>query len=123
MSTASLIGLSFEVLYIDKVSIIDIAQSISGIVSPFLFIGSESPRYPTAFASTMAFMAVTIGLAMLYVLLCHLDNKSRDKLPPSERDQAFDDLTDKENKGMIDSSQFQRSIIDILFITAFRYFL
>ena len=38
--------------------------------------------------------------------VCKRENDSRNLLPPPEKDQAFEDLTDNENKGIFSFSSF-----------------
>lgn len=80
------------------------------IIGPFLFISSESPKYPTAVSGMVSVFCVSIASTLLTGLLMAMENRRRDKEaaasnegPPILADEArvfegFTDHTDKEMK-------------------------
>ncbi|RDW59225.1 MFS general substrate transporter-4 [Coleophoma crateriformis] len=87
-------------------AIVFIASSAGQVAGPQLFIGSEAPKYPTAFAAAIACFVILIVLP--YVIQGYLmwDNHRRDKKAATEpeeseetqAEQGFMDLTDWQQK-------------------------
>lgn len=75
-----------------------VSYCLGNIAGPLLFKKYESPRFPSGFLATTIILAVSFVSAVTYGGLCAYENVRRDRLPPKEVDEAFDDLTDVENK-------------------------
>lgn len=75
------------------------------IAGPHLFLASEEPRYPTAIRGLAGSYGAVIGLQVIYITLCFLENRDRERkglLAEADFEQealeGFADLTDKQNK-------------------------
>jgi MFS transporter, ACS family, allantoate permease len=82
------------------------AYCVANIVSPQTFLASESPRYQTGIAVSLAAFCVNIVLFCALYVVYYRANRARDRESAgvqSENDvedlvNAFSDLTDKENR-------------------------
>lgn len=73
------------------------------IAGPHLFLPEEAPRYKTAIKGLLASYGAAMVLQTVYMCLCYMHNKSRDRRDLHAHDaqeafEGFEDFTDKENK-------------------------
>ncbi|KAI9740431.1 MAG: hypothetical protein M1834_005011 [Cirrosporium novae-zelandiae] len=80
-----------------------LAYCIGNILGPQVFRSSDAPSYSHGYAGLLACVIVAICSISGYGLLCHFENKKRDReqgvrLESEAAEGAFSDLTDKEKK-------------------------
>lgn len=63
--------------------------NLGGIAGSYIFIESESPRYPTGFGSSLGFAAAGIGACLTLQLVYHTINKRRDSMSESEIQEKY----------------------------------
>ena len=79
--------------------------NLGGIVGSYIFIESESPRYPTGFGSSLGFAAAGVGACLVLETLYHLSNKRRAAMSETEIREKY---TDEELDAMGDRSPLFR---------------
>ena len=86
-----------------------LAYCVGNIVGPQLFRSSDAPIYSHGYEGLLACLVIAIATIAAYGLVCHLENRSRDREQHLEASQgvvdsvidpvnAFSDLTDKEKR-------------------------
>ncbi|KAF2151517.1 putative allantoate permease [Myriangium duriaei CBS 260.36] len=84
-----------------------LAYCIGNIVGPQLFRASDAPYYSHGYEGLLACVAIAIAAISAYGLLCHMENRKRDRQDGTVDVQtrredaaasAFSDMTDKEKK-------------------------
>ena len=85
-----------------------LSYCVGCILGPQTFRASDAPRYSRGFEGQMVCFVMAIVSISAYGVLCHLENKRRDRRDASENiergteaelaDAAFSDLTDREKK-------------------------
>ncbi|KAM0746522.1 MFS general substrate transporter [Meredithblackwellia eburnea MCA 4105] len=74
------------------------AYCTTNICSPLTFPSTQSPTFPDGFKTTLATMAASMGLAVVYQIMVMRENKRRDALGDEGKgDHAFEDITDRQN--------------------------
>ncbi|KAK4495382.1 hypothetical protein PRZ48_013713 [Zasmidium cellare] len=75
--------------------------NLGGIVGSYIFIESESPRYPTGYGCSLAFAALGVGACFVLELVYYVTNKRRATLSESEVSEKW---TEEELEAMGDRS-------------------
>lgn len=66
------------------IALILTVTNLGGIVGSFVFIGSESPKYPTGFGSSFAFSALGLCATMALFFSYRFMNRQKAKLTDDE---------------------------------------
>ncbi|KUL81813.1 hypothetical protein ZTR_11436 [Talaromyces verruculosus] len=81
-----------------------LAYCVGNIIGPQAFRSSDAPTYSHGYEGLLACLVVAIASISAYGVMCHLENKKRDRAQAAgdhhvvEAANAFSDLTDKEKK-------------------------
>lgn len=81
-----------------------LAYCVGNIIGPQTFRSSDAPSYSHGYEGLLACLVVSIASISGYGVMCHLENRKRDRAQVAgdhqvvEAANAFSDLTDKEKK-------------------------
>jgi sugar phosphate permease len=79
--------------------------NLGGIVGSYIFIESESPKYPTGFGASLGFAAVGVGACLILETAYKISNQRKDAMTETEIREKY---TDEELEAMGDRSPLFR---------------